>query len=574
MKQSQIFLIILGLLIIVNVVNAENTEFAYGVAGATGTIYTTNYPQYLIDHITTTKCILYPGNVGTDTMWIDYGVGVSHIIKNYSMRSGNDGFYQPRSWYFEGTNDNTTSWIVLDNKSTLGNPDGAAGAWYNYSISNNDTYRWYRIRMTAENDGGLQLSEFNLFGDDTIPETPGIIADFTCSPLSLTTSDTLSCIDNSTTTMGAVIDNYNWTFEDSTPQHATTQNPAITYTSDGVWNVTLSIWNSTVGYSNLTKVDYVTVSSSGNLSGFNRQDIMMDQIYTVIFNVKDATTHSGIPGALVSLSNGDNTTTDLFGVATFSMNYSAIVAQFGATGYYSRTISYVVDRDRTETVYLTVAPASANTTAQTMTYYTPWQVRIRIADFYGNPLPGTNVTANYIASTLPSTNISWLITAYGVNAAAASEMTNSGVAMAGQTDSNGGLSFSMFKSIQYALLITNTTSGVSATRNLYPSDQEYLIRVPLPGQVASNNTLSAMANTSLPIYQINATAYNVSVIYHDGSGLTSDVLFYVRYRNGTVLYYEDLGNPGRETVVANYTVNNLPMGTELMWSYNARRASI
>lgn len=300
----------------------------------------------------------------------------------------------------------------------------------------------------------------------------------------------------------------------------------------------------------------------------------MDQIYTVTFLVKDSSTHNGIPGAIVQLSNGDNTTTDLFGSATFSLNYSAIVAQFAATGYQSRAISYVIDRDRTETIYLTAQAATTNVTPQSITYYTPWQVRIRIVDFYGNPLPGTNVTANYIATTLPSTNITWLITAYGVQAGTAEQMLDSGVAMAGQTDSNGGLSFSMFKSIQYALLITNTTSGISATKNLYPSDQEYLIRVPLPGQVASNNTLKAMQNTSLPIYQINATAYNVSVIYHDGSGLTTDVLFYVKYRNGTVLHYEDLGNPGTGTVVSNYTVSNLPMGTELMWSYNARRSSI
>jgi hypothetical protein len=207
-----------------------------------------------------------------------------------------------------------------------------------------------------------------------------------------------------------------------------------------------------------------------------------------------------------------------------------------------------------------------------MTYYTPWQVRIRIADYNGNPLPGTNVTANYIASTLPSTNISWLITAYGVQSATAAQMLDSGVAMTGVTDSNGGLSFSMFKSIQYALLITNTTAGVSATKNLYHSDQEYLIRVPLAGQLAVNNTLASMSNTSLPVYQLNSTAYNLSVIYRDTSGLTTDVLFIVKFRNGTILHNEDLGNPGTGTVVGNYTIINPGIGTEVLWSYNALRS--
>jgi hypothetical protein len=81
-----------------------------------------------------------------------------------------------------------------------------------------------------------------------------------------------------------------------------------------------------------------------------------------------------------------------------------------------------------------------------------------------------------------------------------------------------------------------------------------------------------MASTSLPIYQLNATAYNLSVIYKDTSGLTDKVLFIVKYRNGTVLLNQDLGNPGTGTVVGNYTVNNIGIGTEILWSYNARRA--
>jgi PKD repeat protein len=370
---------------------------------------------------------------------------------------------------------------------------------------------------------------------------------------------------------------WNWSFRETPPipggartYFSTDQNATYSF-PNGNWNVYLNVTNAS-GYAESPTPTTISVSDSGGLSGWNRQDIMMDQIFTLTLNIKDASTFSGIPGAIIQLSNGDNSTTNLFGVSTFSMNYTSLAVLVGATGYGSRTISYIVDRDRTETIYLTAIPTSTNVTPQTMTYYTPWQVRFRIVDFYGNPLPGTNVTANYMATSLPSTNISWLITAFGVQSATAEQMTDSGVAMAGQTDSNGGLSFTMFKSIQYALAITNTTSGLSATKNIYPSDQEYLIRVPLPGQVSVNNTLNSMANTSLPVYQLNSTAYNLSVIYRDTSGLTDKVLFIVKYRNGTVLYNVDLGNPGTGIVSANYTINNIGIGTEILWSYNARRA--
>jgi PKD repeat protein len=355
-----------------------------------------------------------------------------------------------------------------------------------------------------------------------------------------------------------------WDFDDGNT--STTQNPVNTF-YNGNYHVNLNVTNAS-GY-NDTALDYlISVSESGGLDGVNKQDIEMDQLFTLTLNYKASGSLETIPVVTVLDSRGSTTTTSI-GTAVLSYNYTIIVIYSSAEGYQSKASSYIIDRDRTETIYLT--PETVSPTPQTMTYYTPWQVRIRIADFYGNPLPGTNVTANYMASTLPSTNISWLVSAYGVEAATAAEMTDNGIAMAGQTDSNGGLSFSMFKSLQYSLLITNTTSGVSATKNLYPSDQEYLIRVPIAGQVVVNNTLAAMAKTSLPVYQLNATAYNLSVIYQDTSGLTTDVLFYVRYRNGTVLYYQDLGNPGTGIVSANYTVSNLPMGMELLWSYNARR---
>lgn len=502
-------------------------------------------------------------NQNTGTIYINLSSG--HILSNYTIYGCVATAVcnrAPTAFTIYGSND-SVSWVTLNSQSAQSFTTSLTN--YTYNISNTVSYSRYKIYIW----GGAAytgLQEVILY-EDIIAGIP--IPNFTSNvtngvaPLSIQFNDT------SVTNITA----WNWSYTNIIPGNntqiwwSTVQNATQTF-GNGHWHIQLNVTNASG--SALSSGTYgITVDDSGGLSGWNRQDIMMDQIYTLTLNIKDATTHNGIPSAVIQTSSGDNTTTDLFGVATFSTNYTVFVVNVGATGYYSRSMSYVVDRDRDETIYLTKVPANA--TPQTITYYTPWQVRIRIADFNGNPLPGTSVTANYMATTLPSTDPLWLESAFGVTAAVAYEMVDSGLAMAGVTDSNGGLSFTMFKSIQYSLLITNTTSGVSATKNLYPSDQEYLIRVPLAGQVPVNNTLASMASTSLPVYQLNATAYNLSVIYKDTSGLTDKVLFIVKYRNGTVLLNQDLGNPGTGTVVGNYTVNNIGIGTEILWSYNARR---
>jgi hypothetical protein len=130
----------------------------------------------------------------------------------------------------------------------------------------------------------------------------------------------------------------------------------------------------------------------------------------------------------------------------------------------------------------------------------------------------------------------------------------------------------MFKSLEYNLSIVNTTLGVNVNKLLYPSDQEYRIRVPLASQLAVNNTLSQMGNTSLPIYQLSATTYNLSVIYQDMSGLTTNLKFNCSFRNGTFIYGKNLGNPGTGVVSDNCTVTDSTMGDEIIWWYNATRS--
>ena len=143
------------------------TEYAYATAGATGTVYAGTHPEYVIDHNPVTMCDIYPGNAD-DTVWIDFGAGNAKVINNYTLQNHpGHGYYTPNSWYFEGTNDNTSSWVTLDDKSTLNNPEGSAGQIYDYTLSNTNAYRWYRYRIVTMNWGGVSFAEFNLFYDSS-----------------------------------------------------------------------------------------------------------------------------------------------------------------------------------------------------------------------------------------------------------------------------------------------------------------------------------------------------------------------------------------------------------------------
>ena len=427
----------------------------------------------------------------------------------------------------------------------------------------------YKIYLNVTNASGYNKTSANYWVNATAPL---ITANFTGTPLTGLPGTTVNFTD--TTESGGspyIPDNWSWSFGDG--NSSTSQNPSNIYGTSGTYNVSLTVYNASAGFDTETKTGYVKISDSGGLTGINRQDIMIDAIYTLSLTFKDAATSADIPVVNVT-DSFNNTAVTTVGTAQFQYNYTAVAIYATASGYYGKTTSYIIDKDRSETIYLTPETATANVSSQTVTYYSPWQVRIRILDSYGVPLENATVTANYVASTLPSTDTSWLVSAYGVEPVTAAEMVNGSIAMTGVTDSNGGLSFTMFKSIQYTLAITNATAGVSATKTLYPTDQEYIIRVATSSQVAGANSLEAMQNTSLPVYVLNSTAYNLSAVYHDTSGRTSNVMFYVKWRNGTIIHQYDMGDPGTSAVSYNYTIINPGIGTEVIWMYNATRSGL
>jgi hypothetical protein len=181
---------------------------------------------------------------------------------------------------------------------------------------------------------------------------------------------------------------------------------------------------------------------------------------------------------------------------------------------------------------------------------------------------------NYLASSLPSTDPTWLVSAFGISADVAAEMTSSSLAMAGTTAADGAVNFVMFPALTYGVTITNTTAGLSHYTTLTPQDNDYTIYCPLTSQGAPNSTQMQLGNTTLFITEPDMNHVTFNLIYYDTSGLTSTVNYNVTcWDNMTPMYYITFENVGSRIVTdSNYTATNV-RGQEWRFWYNATRSA-
>jgi len=330
------------------------------------------------------------------------------------------------------------------------------------------------------------------------------------------------------------------------------QNYNYIFTEDGIYNASLTVSNAA---GNSTTWKNITVI---NLSGFNRQDLYLSPEYTLVLTIKD-TDGNVIPVVTVSDSDGNvaNTTN---GVYTHTYPYEAVAIYLSADGYQTRSITYVMNRDRVETVQMTaVTTQSQNTNI----IYTQQQVRFIVMNSEGTKVNGATISASVMNSTLPSDSLTILQDAFGISANIAGIMLNGSEVMSGTTAGDGSLTFMMFPSLTYNLTIT----GVPAAPwyiSVSPRETEYIIHQPTANVTSS---YSNYLNTSITVTEPNSSYITLNAVYQDLSGATTNVKYYVVYRpNNTIIYYRDMGNPGKSAVTDNsVTVPNIRGVT--YWAY-------
>ncbi|MCB0849566.1 MAG: PKD domain-containing protein, partial [Bacteroidetes bacterium] len=109
----------------------------------------------------------------------------------------------------------------------------------------------------------VTLTVSNAFGSNSITKTnyvtvnncPAPTADFTASPLTICEGSSVQFVDMSSDSPTS----WSWTFPGGTPGTSTAQNPLITYSTGGVYNVTLTATNA-YGNNTITKNNYITVN--------------------------------------------------------------------------------------------------------------------------------------------------------------------------------------------------------------------------------------------------------------------------------------------------------------------------
>ena len=424
------------------------------------------------------------------------------------------------------------------------------GNWEDATSLKDIYFDWVFVRKSVSTEPITSL--YTTTGGTTIN------ASFTQSDNPSTVGQAVTFTDTSTGTPTT----WNWTFGDGNT--STTQNPTYAFPDAGSFWVDLNVTNSTGSFSNYTALHTVV-----NASSFTPQDVWMEGQYNRTFHFTSSSDATPLAANWIT-SDGQSGTASTLGYAFVTEGFGVYTITASMTDYATRTVSFIVDEDGTTEIQLT---PSSSQNPNTNIIYTPHQVRIYTVDAYGVPLIGTNITINYLASSLPSTDTNWLIKAYGIEAGVAADMVNSSVAMTGHSADDGSNTFTLFGSLTYGITLTNATVGANCYKKLAPIDASYRIYCPITGQTAVNNTLTAVNASRLTFYRLNATGgYNLSMIYQDSQGYTTNLVFNVYdYSAGrTLVYTKDWGNPGTAQVVDNYTVM-VPLGKEYQWQYNATK---
>ncbi|MFK7757695.1 MAG: MopE-related protein [Flavobacteriales bacterium] len=119
----------------------------------------------------------------------------------------------------------------------------------NYTLTDGDGNVLAQM-VSGGNFGSQDIHPFCLVAGD-------LEADFTADITTTCTSENVLFSDLST----GLPTSWNWTFEGGSPSSSSSQNPTVSYAQDGVYNVSLTVTNST-GQDTQTFTDYITISST------------------------------------------------------------------------------------------------------------------------------------------------------------------------------------------------------------------------------------------------------------------------------------------------------------------------
>lgn len=337
---------------------------------------------------------------------------------------------------------------------------------------------------------------------------------------------------------------WNWTFGDGA--YSSLQNPVHTYTSPGVYNVTLMATQGITWTSNYTLAVPVYIG-----------------VPYPLFTASPLTGSSGLLVAFTDLSYQGNQT---------NLVYNWSFGDTAGTNPYGNTIgntSHVYQYNGLFTPNLTISNANGTSyyngvtivisSSQTQTYYTPQQVQLKFYDYNGYPLQNVYVTAAPINFTAP---INWISTLLGINSA----INIQGTTVGWYTDAAGSVVFPMVQSIQYNLTVSGTSTAgdtVGITFTMYPQESVISYNLPtntkpsvIPTTPAAGSSITySLTNSTDPSTQW----YNMS--YYDPTSSTTYLNFYILNATGVNIQNATYTGMAANNQVFNQSEPNLVGGS-------------
>jgi hypothetical protein len=183
------------------------------------------------------------------------------------------------------------------------------------------------------------------------------------------------------------------------------------------------------------------VNATGNAT---RQDIQLDQLFTVIVKARDVASTAYIETFNAFVGADEVATTNRTAVF-MNVAYGAYSIGAAATGYMPKTTTKLIDEDTTVILDLTAFPGAE--------YYAPHYVRFLLCDIFLQVYPGATTTV------------------YEGSTATGDEFAS------GTTGTDGAVTFKLSENKQYTITFVNASQGIDKTITLYPKDTEYWITI-------------------------------------------------------------------------------------------------
>ncbi len=115
----------------------------------------------VIDNSSSTKYLTFHSSG-----WIQYEAPSKYMVSRYSIRSANDvPSRDPLSWSLLGSIDGT-NWVTLDSRNNEDFPNRFQKR--SFEITNQSAYSYFRLSMNNNSGTILQLSEWELFGEESV----------------------------------------------------------------------------------------------------------------------------------------------------------------------------------------------------------------------------------------------------------------------------------------------------------------------------------------------------------------------------------------------------------------------